>query len=119
MTARTATKDQVAAVSPFEQIKALEDQQEDRVRLALEKFNAEFEDTRSSLAKTEKEEEGSLRREAAAEVEAFAKNETAAIAKNIESETDDEVKNVDKQFKAGSAKVVDSLLESVLDCSFI
>jgi hypothetical protein len=105
--------------SPFEQISQLENEQEERVRLELEKYTEESREAEKAMQNSEKLHEEKLRDTAREELKEYARTEPAAILTQAEAETVELVKSIDKHAAKQLPKEADVLLSSLTDGSLL
>lgn len=117
-TATESTKNDIT-LSPFDQITRLEEEQENRVRQALEALEAEEREAKKAMEAAQKLEEDTMREQARADLREYAQQEPAAILEESEKETAQDLASIDARFKKARSDAASSLLSSVLDHSFL
>lgn len=117
MNPRTAPATAEQHASPFEQITALEQEQEARVTAALTRFDEEKREAEKSVATAEKTQETMMQDAADADIRTYEQKEAADVRKKHEQETGDALKALTAHADKKLSSVADSLVQSVLDGS--
>lgn len=114
----SASKSQkVGHASPFEQITALELEQEKRLAQALETQADEEREAAKTLAATLEFQDAKLREDAKEELREFSKSESASILKKNEDETANDLRLIEESYRKNAPKIVTELATSVIEYS--
>lgn len=111
--------DHASQESPFERVRETEEQEKRRTedaKVMLEKRTLE---TLRTIENKRQKEEESLRQNAEAAVEEYAKTEAPAILARAKSRAQEEVKNIEQTYTKRAEPVVRSLVKNVSDPSFL
>ena len=106
-------------LTPFEQISEVETSEEQRVHATLQTFEREEIEAEQKLKEERRSKEEAMRDEARAELKEFAKSEPAAILAQYEADTQGESQHISAEYKKHAPAISRSLVESIIDCSFL
>jgi hypothetical protein len=114
-----ATQQNDAHLKGYAQVVALEQQEEERVQQALAKISEEEEKLKREWEEKERAAEAKARSEANEELKSYKDKELAQIIEQGEERTAAERKTIEATHKKQSPAIVKSLVETVLDPSFL
>jgi len=113
MTAKTSTKS-AKNISPFEQIVNTENEHEQRVVAATEKAILDQKDAEKLIAASDKEQEELIRKKASDDLKQYELSEPAAILKEHEEATHEEIKSMKASMSKHMSKKAESLAGELL-----
>lgn len=119
MNAKKKTVSVMDATSILGQVVTLEESEELRVQKTLATFATEADERKKSLQEEMQRQEQMIRTGAQEDLHAFAKREPAAILTAAQEQAQEQAQRIDTSAKKHMATTANTLVESLLDLSFI